>query len=237
MVAPPPLESEGVEIEVLKGGCSPTSCCASSSSSGSSSESVRELDTPIWPLELAGLIDKSIRDCFRTSKNRSRIVPLTDLIEGDAAAFGDDGYVGLFVPVHLLGELLEFCSLELGLSFECPTGLVYEEPAIWTGEPWSSSEKYRDCARICDACAVRHDGNLEGREELVDHESSSIVSSSRGYCQVKRFRAMFRDLLGRKINEATGVVLARMGTEVDAQGRIVFRRRIHESDFLHNAPV
>lgn len=28
MVAPPPLESEGAEIEVLMGGCSPTTCSA-----------------------------------------------------------------------------------------------------------------------------------------------------------------------------------------------------------------
>ena len=30
VVAPPPLESEGVEIEKLNGGCPPTTCCASS---------------------------------------------------------------------------------------------------------------------------------------------------------------------------------------------------------------
>jgi hypothetical protein len=28
VVAPPPVESEGVEIEKLKGGCSPTPCSA-----------------------------------------------------------------------------------------------------------------------------------------------------------------------------------------------------------------
>jgi hypothetical protein len=215
-------------------GCGDAACCASSFSECERGESVGKSEYTLRPDELAHLVNESVLKRLVNGQDLAGVVPLCDLFGSGSSSLPHDRFVGLLIPVHHLDILLQFCTSELGLRFECPSRRVYEEATGRIGVSAGTGQEYRDGAGVNNTCAVCQQLEVERQEVIVENESRGILSSSRGECQIHHFRRVLLDQIRSELAESTGRLLIDLGMEVDHQGRLVFKSRIHESDFLHN---
>lgn len=185
--------------------------------------------------ELAYLLNESVRKRFFGSQDLAGVVPLGDLLKTSKGALADDRLVGMLIPIHHLDILFQFCASELGLRFECPSRRVYDEATGGVSISGVPSEENGDGARINNSCAMCHQIEIEGQQEIVEDERAVVLSTTGGQCQIHHFRAVLLYQIRNEIAESSHRLLVNFGMEVDDQSRIIFKRRIHGCDlFLHN---
>ena len=221
------------KIDQTASSASPSPACCASSSSGAGGL-IGEAEKPLRPDELAYLLNESVRKRLFGSQDLAGVVPLGNLLNASRGALADDRLVGMLIPIHHLDILLRFCASELGLRFECPSRRVYDEATGGVSVSGVSSEENRNSARINNSCAVCHQIEIERQQEIVEDERAVVLSSTGGQCQIHHFRAVLLDQIRNEIAETSHRLLIDLGMEVDDQGRIVFKRRVHDSLSLHN---
>lgn len=171
--------------------------------------------------ELAYFLNEAVSERLFGVKHAPFPMPIGDLISGCPRAINEYRFVSFAVPIEYLDQLIEFFQSELGLRFECDCGGMNQESNAWVREPVSTAEEDRNSAGIDDTCGVCGHWDRQRAKEVNHGKSSSVASTSRGYCQVETLRAKIHQVIRDECTEAACRLVADFGVEVDGERRIV----------------